>query len=204
MSVPRDAQAHFFASPAEFRAWLEANHASSAELWVGFHKRATGRPSLRWSESVDEALCFGWIDGVRKRVDAERYVIRFSPRKPDSIWSAVNLAKMAALLAAGRVAPAGRAAHERRSAAKSGVYSYEQRGQAAFDPELERRFRAAPGAWRFFADQPPGYRRLATYWVVSAKRAETRQSRLEKLIDCCAAGRRLPELARPAAKESPA
>lgn len=190
----------FFASPAEFRAWLEAHHAAAAELWVGFHKKGTGRPSLTWPESVAEALCFGWIDGVRKSLDAESYVIRFTPRRPQSTWSAVNLAMMEELVAAGRVAPAGLAAYERRSAAKSATYSYEQRRQAAFDADLERRFRAAKRAWAFFATQPPGYRRLVTHWVVSAQREATRRSRLAKLIECSAAGRRLPGLERPAAK----
>ena len=191
----------FFASPAQFRAWLEAHHATATELWVGFHKKATGQPTLTWSESVDEALCFGWIDGVRKRLDEHRYVIRFTPRKPDSAWSAVNLAKMDGLLGSGRVAPAGLAAYERRSAAKSRVYSYEQRQSAELEPELARRFRAAKRAWAFFESQPPGYRRLATYWVVSAKRVETRRRRLATLIACSSAGERLPGLARPGAKE---
>jgi uncharacterized protein YdeI (YjbR/CyaY-like superfamily) len=191
----------FFATAAEFRAWLEAHHASAIELWVGFQKKGTGRPSLTWPESVAEALCFGWIDGVRKSLDAESYVIRFTPRKPDSIWSAVNLAKMDELIAGGRVAPAGLAARERRTAKRSAIYAYEQRHEAAFDPALERRFRAARRAWSFFAAQPPGYRRLATYWVASAKREETRARRLAQLIECSAAGERLPGLARPAAKE---
>jgi len=191
----------FFAGPEEFRAWLEAHHATASELLVGFHKKGTGKPSLTWPESVDEALCFGWIDGVRRSLGAESYAIRFTPRKPDSNWSAINLAKMEALLAVGRVAPAGAAAYERRSKAKSRVYSYEQRHDAELGPELERRFRAAKRAWAFFASQPPGYRRLATYWVVSARRETTRRRRLEKLIDCSAAAERLPELMRPPAKE---
>ncbi len=191
----------FFASPAEFRAWLETHHLSAGELWVGFHKKATGRPTLTWPESVAEALCFGWIDGVRKSLDAESYVIRFTPRKPDSAWSAVNLAKMEELVAAGRVAPAGRAAWQRRRAKRSAIYSYEQRHEAVLDPALERRFRAAKRARAFFESQPPGYRQLATYWVASAKREETRARRLAQLIECSAAGERLPGLARPAAKE---
>jgi uncharacterized protein YdeI (YjbR/CyaY-like superfamily) len=188
----------FFETAAAFRAWLETHHADASELFVGFHKKESGRPSLTWPESVAEALCFGWIDGVRKRLDEASYVIRFTPRRPGSNWSAVNLAKMAELLAAGRVAPAGLAAYERRSEAKSRIYSYEQRKTATLPPELERRFRRARAAWTFFAAQPPGYRSLATFWVVSAKREETRERRLEKLVECSAAGRRLPELARPA------
>ena len=200
MSAFDPSVARFFASPAAFRAWLATHHESASELWVGFHRKGTGRPSLTWPESVDEALCFGWIDGVRKRVDDERYVIRFTPRKPASAWSAVNLAKMEALLAEGRVKPAGLAAYERRSEAKSRIYSYEQRRQATFPPELARRFRAEKGAWKFFAAQPPGYRSIATFWVVSAKREETRLRRLQKLIDCSAEGRRLPQLAPPERK----
>ena len=201
MGAQAVSDARFFASPGAFRAWLEAHHATATELWVGFHKKATGLPTLTWSESVDEALCFGWIDGVRKRLDEHRYVIRFTPRKPDSAWSAVNLAKMAGLLESGRVAPAGLAAYERRSAAKSRVYSYEQRQRAELEPGLARRFRAATRAWAFFESQPPGYRRIATCWVVSAKREETRRRRLATLIACSSTGERLPELARPGAKE---
>jgi uncharacterized protein YdeI (YjbR/CyaY-like superfamily) len=201
LSAPNRPSPRFFAGPAEFRAWLEAHHASAVELWVGFHRKGTGRPSLTWPESVAEALCFGWIDGVRKSLDAESYVIRFTPRKPQSVWSAVNLAKMEELVAASRVAPAGLAAWERRTAKRSAIYSYEQRHEAVFDPALERRFRAATRAWAFFAAQPPGYRQLATWWVASAKREETRARRLAQLIECSAAGERLPGLARPATKE---
>jgi len=201
LSPPAPASPRFFSGPAEFRAWLEAHHATAPELWVGFHKKGSGRPSLTWPESVAEALCFGWIDGVRKSLDADRYVIRFTPRRAESVWSAVNLAKMDELLAAGRVAPAGRAAWERRTTEKSAIYSYERRREAAFEPALERRFRGAKRAWAFFAAQPPGYRRLATYWVASAIRAETRARRLATLIDCCERGERLPGLARSPAKE---
>lgn len=199
MSAFDPSVARFFASPAAFRAWLATHHESASELWVGFHRKGTGRPSLTWPESVDEALCFGWIDGVRKRVDDERYVIRFTPRKPASAWSAVNLAKMEALLAEGRVKPAGLAAYERRSEAKSRIYSYEQRRQATFPPSSRAASapRRGPGS---SSPRSPGYRSIATFWVVSAKREETRLRRLQKLIDCSAEGRRLPELARPERK----
>lgn len=197
MSAFDPSAARFFASPAAFRAWLAKHHETATELWVGFHKVATGRPSLTWSESVDQALCFGWIDGLRKRIDDERYVIRFTPRKPESTWSAVNLAKMEELFAAGLVTPAGRAAWERRSEARSRTYSYEQRKEAAFPPALARRFRAEEAAWKFFSEQPPGYRSLATFWVIAAKREATRLRRLQKLVECSAARRRIPELARP-------
>lgn len=203
MPTTSAAAPRFFATAAAFRAWLEAHHAQASELWVGFHKKESGRPSLTWPESVDEALCFGWIDGLRKRFDEASYVIRFTPRRPGSVWSEVNLAKMEKLLAAGRVAPAGHAAYARRSEEKSKMYSYERRASAAFPPELERRFRAEPRAFAFFSAQPPGYRRLATHWVLSAKREATRLSRLAKLVECSSAGRRLPGLERPAAGKRP-
>jgi uncharacterized protein YdeI (YjbR/CyaY-like superfamily) len=183
--VPR-----FFASPADFRAWLHANHASDTELLVGFHKKGSGRPSMTWSESVDEALCYGWIDGVRRSIDADRYSIRFTPRKPRSIWSNVNIAKVAALIADGRMQPAGLAVWERRDEARSGVYSFEQ-ATIALDPELERRFRRHARAWRFFEAQPPGYRKQMLGRVMGAKRAETREKRLAALIEHSAAGKRL-------------
>jgi uncharacterized protein YdeI (YjbR/CyaY-like superfamily) len=186
----------FFADPEEFRRWLEEHHATVTVLWVGFHRRATGRPSLTWTESVDEALSFGWIDGVRKQLDATRYAIRFTPRRADSTWSAVNTQRMAELIAAGRVAPAGLAAFERRRAVARGLSSREERERAAFPPELERRFRAVPGAWRWFQAQPPWYRRATTHWVASARRAETRRKRLETLLACSAAGEPIPALAR--------
>lgn len=191
----------FFATPATFRKWLEAHHATATELWVGFHKRATGKPSLTWPDSVDEALCAGWIDGVRKRVDDESYVIRFTPRKPSSTWSAVNIAKMAVLLAECRVLPAGLSAYEKRSEKKSGTYSYEQRESAKLDAVQERQFRAHRAAWEYFEAQAPWYRRTVTHWVASAKREETRQRRLAALIDCCASGQSIPALARTAAGE---
>jgi uncharacterized protein YdeI (YjbR/CyaY-like superfamily) len=184
----------FYATPEEWRAWLAEHHAGAREDWVGFHRRATGRPSMTWPESVDQALCFGWIDGVRKRVDDERYMIRFTPRTPSSRWSRVNVARVAELEAAGLMHPAGRAAFAART--EEGAYSYEQREAAAFDPERERRLRANAAAAAFFAAQPPGYRRTATHWVMSAKRDETRDRRLAQLIADSAAGRRIAPLAR--------
>lgn len=188
MAAPADPL--FFASSIEFRTWLHANHAAETEVLVGFHKKASGRPSMSWSESVDEALCYGWIDGVRRSVDADRYSIRFTPRKPRSIWSNVNMAKAKALIADGRMQPAGLAAWERRSAERSGVYIFEQ-ATVAFDAELERHFRKHGAAWRFFQAQPPGYRRLMIGRVMSAKRPETREKRLAALIELSAAGKRL-------------
>jgi uncharacterized protein YdeI (YjbR/CyaY-like superfamily) len=182
-------KAIYFESPAAFRKWLEKNHDKADELLVGFHKRDSGKPSMTWPESVDEALCFGWIDGVRKSVDDERYTIRFTPRKQKSIWSAVNLRKMEALLKAGRVAPAGMAAYERRPKDKA-PYSFEQRPES-FGPEYEKQFRANRKAWAFFESQPPGYRRIAMWFVLSAKKDETRQRRLQHVIEISAKGERL-------------
>jgi uncharacterized protein YdeI (YjbR/CyaY-like superfamily) len=186
MTKPR-----FFPTPEAFRAWLDANHASATELIVGFYRKDSVKPSITWPESVDEALCYGWIDGVRRSLDDESYTIRFSPRRPRSIWSKVNIAKVEALLKAKRMMPAGLAAWEKRDPAKSGIYSFE-RETAAFDAELERLFKRNRSAWKFFQAQPPGYRRLATFYVVSAKRPDTREKRLAVLIEHSARGERLP------------
>lgn len=179
----------YFASPAEFRTWLEKHHAKEKELLVGFHKKDTGKPSMTWPQSVDEALCFGWIDGVRKRVDDERYTIRFTPRKPKSNWSNVNIRRVAELKDLGRMTPAGLKAFEERETKRD--YAYEETRSRAFTPEQEKIFRANRKAWAFFEAQPPGYRKTLIYWVTSAKKEETRASRLEKLIKESAAGRRL-------------
>jgi uncharacterized protein YdeI (YjbR/CyaY-like superfamily) len=193
------ARPRFFATPAAFGAWLRAHHATERELWVGFHKRATGKPSLTWPESVDEALCVGWIDGLRKSVDATSYAIRFTPRKPASRWSAVNVRRMRDLLAAGRVLPAGEAAFDRAGRGQTSAYSYEGREDAQLEPAMEAEMRQYPAAWEHFTTRAPGYRRTAAYWVVSAKRPETRARRLRALIEACAAGRPIG-LLQPAAK----
>ncbi|MFO0811334.1 MAG: YdeI/OmpD-associated family protein [Gemmataceae bacterium] len=192
----------FFATPAAFRKWLAANHATAAELWVGFHKKGTGRPSLTWPESVDEALCVGWIDGIRKSIDADSYKIRFTPRRATSVWSAVNVKRIGELMAEGRVLPAGIKAFEGRSAAKTGIYAYEQRGLAKLDATATKQFRASKAAWAYFQARPAGYRKLTTWWVVSAKKPETRQKRLAMLIECCAAGKPIPGLIRPGGTKS--
>jgi uncharacterized protein YdeI (YjbR/CyaY-like superfamily) len=184
----------FFATPAEFEAWLEANHDRAPELLVGFHKRATKRPSITWPEAVDEALCFGWIDGVRRRLDDHSYTIRFTPRRPGSHWSAVNVARAEELIAEGRMRPAGKQAFERRRADRTARASYERADEARLEAGQEQRLRADPRAWAFFSAQPPWYRRSATHWVTSAKRAETRERRLARLIEDSAAGRRIPPL----------
>ena len=187
----------FFETPEQFRAWLEEHHETETELIVGFYRKGTGRPSITWPQSVDEALCFGWIDGIRRGIDEDSYSIRFTPRKPTSNWSSVNIARVAELEKEGRMRPAGRAAFERRSAARSGIYSYEQRKAAKLDSDQQRVFESGnPEAWAFFEAQPAGYRQQAIHWVVSAKRPETRAKRLATLIEDSAAGRRLERLTR--------
>jgi uncharacterized protein YdeI (YjbR/CyaY-like superfamily) len=186
----------FFPTSGDFRRWLEKNHAKAAELSVGFYKRGSGRPSITWPEAVDEALCFGWIDGVRHRIDESSYRIRFTPRKPKSIWSNVNVKRVAALKKLGRMAAAGLAAFAKADPKRSGIYAYERRN-ARLAPADEKRFRANKKAWTFFKAQPPWYQRVLTYWVVSAKREETRQRRLAALIADSEAGRRMGLLARP-------
>jgi len=192
----RQSAAVYFDSPAAFRRWLEAHHDTATELVIGFHKRHTGRPSLSWAESVDEALCFGWIDGIRRRVDDERYTIRFTPRRSTSIWSLINIRRVTALAEAGRMRPAGLRAFEQRRPGRSGLYSFEQGGNRTLtDAELER-FRSNRAAWTFFEAQPPGYRRVATHWVLSAKREDTRARRLGTLITDSANGLRIAALRR--------
>jgi uncharacterized protein YdeI (YjbR/CyaY-like superfamily) len=185
------AEPTYFEDAVAFRAWLAAHAHSDAELLVGFHKVGSGRPSMSWSESVDQALCYGWIDGVRKRVDDERYTIRFTPRKAGSIWSAVNIAKIAALREPGLMTPAGEAAYARRLEARSRVYAHEREVPAELAPEDLARFQAQPAAWAYFESCPPGYRRVMLHLIASAKKPETRAARLTKLIEACAAGQRL-------------
>jgi uncharacterized protein YdeI (YjbR/CyaY-like superfamily) len=184
----------FFASPAELRDWLDANHTREGELWVGFHKRHTGAPSVTWSQVVDEALCVGWIDGVRRSLGEEQWAIRLTPRKPSSRWSAINLKKVEALIAEGRMRPAGLAAFEGRDR-KRADYSYEERPEV-LPPELEKRFRKNARAWKFFEGFAPGYRSASIHWVSSAKREDTREKRLDVLIACSARGERIPLLSR--------
>jgi len=187
----------YFASPEEFRAWLEEHHASESEVLVGYHRKATGRPSMTWQQSVDEALCYGWIDGVRRGVDHERYSIRFTPRKATSTWSAVNIDRFQALEAEGRTRPAGRAAFASRREDRSRIYSYERREEARFEDGEERRFRENAAAWAFWEARPPGYRRVATHWVISARKPETRERRLAQLIEDSANGLLIKSQRRP-------
>jgi len=179
----------FFASPAAFTTWMERHHARARELLVGYYKVGSGRPSLTWSESVDVALCYGWIDGVRRSIDATRYMIRFTPRKPRSNWSSINIRKVAELEAAGRMRPAGRAAFAAREAGKRAPYSFEH-APHELAPEYLRRLRADARAWAFFQAAPPSYRRVAAFWVMSAKQPATRERRLKGLITASAAGLR--------------
>ena len=185
----------FFESPSEWRRWLERHRDKARELWVGFYKKGSGKLSITWPESVDEALCFGWIDGLRKSLGPESYMIRFTPRKPRSIWSAVNIKRAKELIAEGRMSPAGLKAFEARSDERSAIYSYEQRKNAQLDPADEKQFRANSKAWEFFEQQPPGYRHLTMFWITSAKRPETRQKRLNTLIAYCTKGKRIEAMA---------
>jgi uncharacterized protein YdeI (YjbR/CyaY-like superfamily) len=181
----------FFATSSEFRAWLEKHHDSASELWVGFYKKGTGLPSMTWQEAVDQALCFGWIDGIRKRVDGSSYANRFTPRKRNSNWSVINIKRAEELIASGSMHPAGLAAFEARPDDGGARYSYEQRHSARLEAEQEDRFRAQRRAWEFFQSQSPSYRQTAIWWVISAKREETRERRLATLIEDSAQGRRI-------------
>jgi len=190
----------FFPMPADFRAWLEARHGKFHELLVGFHKKSSGKPSITWPESVDAALCFGWIDGVRKSIDETSYTIRFTPRRPTSTWSSINIKRVRQLKKMGLMHPAGLKAFTARSAKKSGIYAYEQRKSARFTCEQEKQFRAKKSAWEFFRSQAPWYQRVTTWLVVSAKREETKRKRLSSLIDHSQNCRTLPHLTRAKSK----
>ena len=187
----------FFTTAAKWREWLELHHRAAHELWVGFHKRGAGRPSITWPESVDQALCFGWIDGVRKSLDESSYVIRFTPRRKGSVWSSVNLARALELTRLGLMRPAGLVAHEARPPARSGLYSYEQRKSATLPAAMKGRFKRNRKAWAFFKKQPAWYRQGAVWWIVSAKKPETRERRLTALIEDSAARRTIKPLTRP-------
>jgi len=179
----------FFANTSEFRKWLEENHQSEKELIVGYYKVVTKRPSMTWSESVDEALCFGWIDGIRRAFDDESYTIRFTPRNPKSNWSAINIAKVEELIRVGKMTPAGLTAFEKRLEIRSAIYSYENQPEKLAE-EMEIRFKENQLAWSFFNAQAPSYRKTIIFWVMSAKQQATRNSRLDKLIEACSEGKR--------------
>lgn len=194
-------QVTFFATAADFRAWLEANHDQETALQVGYYKVGTGKPSISYKESVDQALCFGWIDGVRNSIDAESYTIRFTPRKPRSIWSAVNIRRVAELTEMGLMHPAGLKAFTERDPAKANQYSFEQKTDPTLPPEYEAQFRANAAAWAHFQSRPPSYRKPAIWWVISAKQEATRLKRLATLIEDSAAGRKIAPLTRKNEKE---
>jgi uncharacterized protein YdeI (YjbR/CyaY-like superfamily) len=180
----------FFSDSSEFRKWLEANHQTETELLVGYYKVGTKKPSMTWSESVDEALCFGWIDGVRRSIDDESYNIRFTPRNPKSNWSAVNIKKVEEMIRLGKMMPAGFTAYEKRNDSRSAIYSYENRPEK-LDENLESRFKENQKAWEYFCTTAPSYRKTLTYWVMSGKQEETRLARLEKLIQASESGNKL-------------
>lgn len=188
MTAPR-----YFETPEDFRAWLDKNHATEKELLVGFYKVDSGRPSMTWPQSVDEALCYGWIDGIRRRIDDCAYSIRFTPRKPTSIWSAVNVKRVATLTKEGRMRPAGNAAFEKCDKKKSAIYSYE-RGHAEIAGAELAALKKNKKAWAFYSAQAPWYQRTTAHWVMSAKREETRAKRLAHLIDCSSRGERIAAL----------
>lgn len=189
--IPHDVA--FFDSIVELRAWLEANEEAADELWVGLARASKGRTvPISWADLVDEILCAGWIDGVRMPYDADWHAIRITPRRQGSVWSARNVGRVEALRAEGRMRPNGEAAFARRREDRTGIYSFD--GALGFDEPAEAAIWARPGAWAWFEAQPPGYRRQAAHWVMSAKRAETRAGRLAKLADGCAAGERLVEI----------
>jgi uncharacterized protein YdeI (YjbR/CyaY-like superfamily) len=188
-------QAVFFTEPSEFRAWLADNHDKAQELWVGFYKKSSGKPSLTWPQAVDEALCYGWIDGIRKSIDAESYTNRFTPRKPRSTWSDVNTRRVKELMELGRMQPAGLAAFAKRSEKYTGLYSFEQ-GAVKLEEAYEKQFKENEKAWQFFQSQPASYQKTATWWVMSAKQEATRLKRLATLIQDSEAGLRIAQLRR--------
>ena len=181
----------FFATPGKFRAWLAKNHATAPELLVGFYKKGSGKPSIDWPQSVDEALCFGWIDGVRRNIDADRYSIRFTPRRARSVWSSINIRRVKALSKEGRMSAAGLAAYQRRSKDRSAIYAYEQRARAKLTPAETRLFKTHAGAWEHFSKLAPSYRQKVLYWITSSRKPETRKKRLSLIMAASSAGKKL-------------
>ena len=181
----------FFKNPAGFWQWLEQNSLQKQELVVGFHKVGSGKPSMSWSESVDVALCFGWIDGVRRKIDEHSYQVRFTPRRPGSIWSTVNIAKVEALIAAARMQPQGLAAYALRTAGKSSIYAYEQVSTAELAPQEVRQFKSNKAAWQYLQTVAPSYRKVMVHWVVRLKQEATRARRLAQFIEACSEGRKI-------------
>ena len=188
----REIKAKYFASGAAFRSWLEANHDRVSELLVGFYRKTASRKGITYPEALDEALAFGWIDGVRRGVDGERYTIRFTPRKPRSIWSNVNVKRVGELIAAGRMMPSGLDTFANRDLKRSGIYSYEREIAAELSAADIKTIKADRAAWAFHEKQPTAYRRLVAHWVTSAKKPETRARRLHILIANAREGKRIP------------
>ncbi|HEX8562225.1 MAG TPA: YdeI/OmpD-associated family protein [Flavobacterium sp.] len=180
----------FFDSPADFRKWLEQNHDKESELFVGFYKKGTGKQTMNWSDSVDQALCFGWIDGRMRPIDNEKYCLRFTPRRKGSTWSVVNIKKVEKLLAQGLMHPSGIAKFKERTEAKSGIYAHENK-TTELSEDYRKHFQANKKAWDFFTSQAPSYQRTLIHLVMSAKQEKTRISRLTKLIADSEAGKRL-------------
>ena len=181
----------FFATPNDFRNWLAENYDQHTELWVGYYKKSTKKASITWPESVDQALCYGWIDGIRKSVDEESYKIRFTPRRPNSVWSAVNLKKMKELIAEGLMEKPGLEIYEKRKAEKEQIYAYEQKQAAALPEAYEKLLKANEAAWAFFEKSAPYYKRQMTWWIISAKKKATQINRLNKLIEHSAEGKKV-------------
>ena len=200
MPLPHDVV--FFASPAELRAWFEANHDTATELWLGYHRKRSGRPSVTWQDVVDVELCFGWIDSVRYSLGDDQSAQRITPRRKGSVWSDVNIRRYRELEHIGLVHPRGRAAFEKRDEARSRIYSFENRSRG-FDAPTEAAFRKRKRAWAFFEEQAPSYRRTAAFWVMSAKRDETRRRRLAKLIESSRNGERLAPFVSPSRRRAP-
>lgn len=190
----------FFKTPAAFRAWLRRNHDKETELWVGYYKKASGKGGMVYKEALDEALCLGWIDGVVRSIDGDRYMQRWTPRRKDSHWSLVNVRRFAELDAAGRIEPAGRAAFLRKTVARTGKASYEA-PVASLTPAQAKKLKANRKAWTFFESAPPGYQRAVKYWVTAAKQEATRERRLDLLIECSARGERVPRFISPPGKK---
>ena len=183
-----------FDSPAAFRDWLRNHHTERDELWVGYRRKSTGHPSITWEESVDEALCFGWIDGIRKRVDEEAYTIRFTPRRSGSTWSRRNIGRFVVLQAAGRIESAGAVAYAERTEKNPGRHSFEQEAPVTLTDDYLMQLKSDDNAWADWQSRPPGYRKLVTHWIMSAKRESTRERRLAALVEDCAAGRKVKPL----------
>lgn len=191
MEVRKD-RLRFFRSGGEFREWLKNNHSKPAELWLGFFTKQSGRRGITYAEALDQALCYGWIDGIRKKIDPDSFVVRFTPRKPKSIWSNVNIGHVTRLSREGRMEPPGITAFRAKDASRTGIYSFE-RDVAALEPQMVKHFKRNREAWKYFSAQPPYYRRITSWWVISAKKEETRARRLEQLIAHSGRNERLPQ-----------